>query len=253
MRSNQINLWWVKYFQKEKSSSILWYSWKRMAPDTMEGRAMKSGQFVRYFCPFTAAKSSHLLLCFSLEDWSPPWLQWLCLCGDGKHKSNSYHVCTPRCHSMWSPIRVHAIKINYVFLFLYWSIGMVPKSHPGEKMWQQRWVDPGTDHVCMSDVAQALPSLQGRVVCEFKFAPFSCLQRRQHQQVSFCTMRQITSVQVSTSYWCWSQDQSEKEFSVFIAQALQRVVNVVCYSAIFSILGVLYLHLVCSNHFLSYN
>lgn len=156
MRSNQINFWWVKYFQKEKSSSILWYSWKRMAPDMMEGRAMKSGQFVRYFCPFTAAKSSHLLLCFSLEDWSPPWLQWLCLCGDGKHKSNSYHVCTPRCHSMWSPIHVHAIKINYVFLFLYWSIGMVPKSHPGEKMWQQRWVDPGTDHVCMSDVAPFL-------------------------------------------------------------------------------------------------
>ena len=63
-------------------------------------------------------------------------------------------------------------------------------------------------------------------MCEFKFAPFSCLQRRQHQKVSL--LHQITSDQIPTSAVV-SQDQSEKEFSVFIAQALQRVVNVVCY------------------------
>lgn len=34
-----------------------------------------------------------------------------------------------------------------------------------------------------------------------------------------------------------SQDQSEKEFSVFIAQALQRVVNVVCYSILVRYFG----------------
>ena len=69
-------------------------------------------------------------------------------------------------------------------------------------------------------------SPQGRVVCEFKYASFSCPQRRQHIQVSesefILVAGSIILLHVAM------QDQTEKEMSMFVAQALQRVVNVVC-------------------------
>ncbi|CAI8029102.1 Exosome complex component MTR3 [Geodia barretti] len=53
-----------------------------------------------------------------------------------------------------------------------------------------------------------LGATKGRLTCEFKFAPFSCHQRRQHQQ-----------------------DQEEKEFSSLVVQALSRAVRLVHYGS----------------------
>jgi len=57
---------------------------------------------------------------------------------------------------------------------------------------------------CSSPVVHwfSFPSLQGKLTCEFKFAPFSCPHRRQYQQ-----------------------DQQERDYSSLIIQALQRVVR----------------------------
>jgi len=70
-------------------------------------------------------------------------------------------------------------------LYIYCPHSFGPKESPRRDEFVPQVCAPIRWPHCSSPVVHwfSFPSLQGKLTCEFKFAPFSCPHRRQYQQV----------------------------------------------------------------------